>query len=261
MTRPAGKAADGRAGGTGTGALRPRFAAVRRFLPLGLILILLAAALASGLWRDVSLSNLQAHHAALRGFVAGHRAASLALYAAALALIVTACLPGMSVLLVAGGYLFGIALGGAVGLAAATAGSAPVFLANRAAFGGWLTRRSGPRMARLAEAVRQDGFLCLLTLRLIPAAPFFAVPVAAAVAGARLRDLLAATVIGSAPTAFLLAYLGAGLGNVFSGAAPLDHHLLEQPRILLPLAGLAALSVLPWLWRAMRRRSALATRP
>ena len=63
-----------------------------------------------------------------------------------------------------------------------------------------------------------------------------------------------ATVIGTAPISFVFAGLGAGLGELFDqGVAP-DMGMFERPEILIPLAGLAVLSLAPLGWRLSRSR-------
>jgi uncharacterized membrane protein YdjX (TVP38/TMEM64 family) len=106
------------------------------------------------------------------------------------------------------------------------------------------------------ESISSNAFSYILTLRLIPVVPFFAVNLAAGMAGAPLRALAAATLLGSAPVSFILAGLGAGLGKAFATHAPIDAHLFARPAILLPLAALSLLSAAPIAWRLLRRRPA-----
>jgi uncharacterized membrane protein YdjX (TVP38/TMEM64 family) len=226
----------------------------RRFAPLALIAALAVAAVASGAWRHLTLADLQAHHGALAAHVARHPALSLALFVALFVAVVTTCMPGPGLLSVAGGFLFGLWAGGAAALFASTLGSAVVFGACRLAFGDWLARRAGPRVARLEAALSRHAFLSLLSLRLIPVVPYFAPTLAAGLARVRLRDLVAATAIGCAPVSFILAGLGAGLGVAFQRGARIDAALVERPQVLAPLAALAVLSAAPLAWRLFRAR-------
>ncbi len=134
----------------------------RRYLAACLIALLFATALFSGVWRELSLHDLEVHHAALKAHATAHVAMSLAIYAGVFALLVIACLPGTSILLLAGGYLFGTLLGGGVGLAAATLGSAVLFFAGRTAAGDWLSHRGGPAVRNLQQALSENGFTWLL---------------------------------------------------------------------------------------------------
>ena len=56
------------------------------------------------------------------------------------------------------------------------------------------------------------------------------------------------------PGVIVYAGLGSGLGKLFDeGAAP-DLKVIFRPEILYPLLGLAALSIVPVIWRTVRAR-------
>ncbi|MBS0550391.1 MAG: VTT domain-containing protein, partial [Proteobacteria bacterium] len=99
---------------------------------------------------------------------------------------------------------------------------------------------------------RRHSFSYLLFLRLVPLFPFWLVNIVAALLGMRFDAFVLATVIGIVPAAIVFASVGAGFGGLFdSGQAP-DLSVLLQPRLLLPLLGLALLSLLPILVRRRR---------
>lgn len=231
---------------------------IRRFAPVALILALLVGAIASGAVSHLSLGELKAHRAQLAAQVLAHPVLCLLVYYGLYVLVVTACIPGPGFMSTAGGFLFGVWVGGAAALAACLTGSVIVFLACRTAFGDWAVRRAGPMLRRIEAGFSRNAFAYLLSLRLMPMAPYFVVNVAAGVLPVRLRDLVLATLIGTAPSAFLFAGMGAGLGVLFDRGAAADISLLETPQILAPLVGLGLLSLLPIAWRLIsaRRRSA-----
>jgi uncharacterized membrane protein YdjX (TVP38/TMEM64 family) len=109
-------------------------------------------------------------------------------------------------------------------------------------------------MAKIEQGFSRDAFSYLLALRLMPVAPFFVVNIAAGLARVRLAAFVAATVIGAAPSAFIFATLGAGLGGVLRRHGQLGAQLLLQPQIAGPLTALAALSLAPPAWRLWKRR-------
>ncbi len=229
-----------------------------RLAPIAVIAALFIALIASGAWRQLSLSTLAEHRAALLHFVGAHPYASLAAYLGVYVLVIVACSPGPAVLSIAGGFLFGPALGGAAALASMVIGAVIVFLACRTAFGDWAAHRAGPTVARIEAGFSRDAFAYLLALRLMPVAPFFVVTIAAGLARVRLSRFVLATLVGAAPSAFIFATLGAGLGRMFRRHAQLGAHVLLQPQIAGPLTALAvlALAAPAWrLWRARRMRA------
>jgi uncharacterized membrane protein YdjX (TVP38/TMEM64 family) len=88
----------------------------------------------------------------------------------------------------------------------------------------------------------------------VPLFPFWLVNLAAAVVGMRLTVFVPATLIGIAPTSFILSSIGAGIGTILAEGGTPDLSILFSARILLPLAGLAVLSLLPAIFR--RRKGA-----
>lgn len=228
---------------------------VARFGLLAAILALLIAALLSGAWRWISLAELRSHHAALQAFVAARPLIAGGSLLVAFIAVVAACLPGITLMASASGYLFGALVGGAISLAACVIGSVLVFLACRSAFAEAIAARSGPRVAALERAFGANAFSYLLSLKLVPAMPYFLPNVAAGLAGVRLMTVIAATALGSAPVCFILAGLGAGLGKVIDRGGPLSEQMFTRPAVLAPLIGLSILAVASLAFRVLRARN------
>jgi uncharacterized membrane protein YdjX (TVP38/TMEM64 family) len=225
----------------------------RRLWPIGLILAVLALAYALGLHRLLSFEALAAHRASLGGFVAAQPLAAALAYLAAYVAVVAFSLPGGAVMTLAGGFLFGPWLGAGLAVAGATIGACLLFLAARHALAEVLERRAGPLLGRVREELRRGGFWYLLSLRLLPVVPFWLVNLAPALAGMALSPYAAATFLGIIPATVVYAGIGAGLGQVFEAGGRPDLSVVFSPGILLPLLGLAALSLLGAWWRRRQR--------
>ena len=225
----------------------------RRLWPIGLILAVLAGAYALGLHRLLSFEALAAHRASLGGFVAAQPFAAALAYLAAYVAVVAFSLPGGAVMTLAGGFLFGPWLGAGLAVVGATIGACLLFLAARHALAEVLERRAGPLLGRVREGLRRDGFWYLLSLRLLPVVPFWLVNLAPALAGMALSPYAAATFLGIIPATMVYAGIGAGLGQVFEAGGRPDLSVVFSPGILLPLLGLAALSLLGAWWRGRQR--------
>lgn len=225
---------------------------LRRGWPLLLMLALLGAAYAAGLHRTLSWSWLATHEAALRRLVAAAPVAAGAAYVAAYAVAVALSIPLGVLLTVAGGLLFGQVLGWMLAVSGATAGAVLLFLAARMALAPLLAARAGPLLDRVRPGLQRDGFSYLLAMRLIPAVPFWLTNLAPALLGVPLGTFAAATFLGIMPAAFVFAGLGAGLDSVLAAGGQPDPAVIFSPPVLLPLLGLAALSLLPVLWRRWR---------
>lgn len=226
---------------------------LRRFGPLAVLAILLAAALGSGLAGKLSLETLQAQGEALQAFAHEHPVRCGATFVLIYVATVSVSLPGALILSLSSGFLFG-PLGGALALAGVTGGSTVVYAACRTAFGDFLRRKPGALLTRVEEGFKADAFSYLLTLRLIPAFPLLLVNVASGLMRIPLRTYLLASVLGMAPSSFIYAGIGSGLGHLFAEGKPVTVATLASPRIYLPIVGLGVLAMIPPLWKAARRR-------
>lgn len=224
----------------------------RRFLPLLALAVGLALFFALDLDRHLSFRALADHRDALQAFAHGNAAAAAAGYIAVYALAVALSVPGATVLTLAGGFLFGTWLAAAYVVVGATAGAAAVFLAARSAFGGALRRRAGPWAGRLEAGFRRDAFSYLLALRLMPLFPFWLVNLVAALLDVPFGTYVLGTMLGIAPGSIVYASVGNGLGTVIEGGGTPDPAILLDPEVLLPLAGLALLSLAPILYRRLK---------
>jgi uncharacterized membrane protein YdjX (TVP38/TMEM64 family) len=231
-------------------------AALKRLAPLLLLGAAIAAAYAFGLQRQLSWPALAANQSALRGFVAAHPLASAAGYVAIYAAAVGLSLPGGAVLTVSGGLLFGVALGAFLAVIGATLGAILLFLVARYALFELLSRKAAPLMARIRPGLERNGFSYLLALRLLPIFPFWLVNLAPALAGMRLAPYAAATFLGIIPGTVVFASIGAGVGDILAHGGTPDLSFVFSARILLPLAGLAALALAPIAWRRWKERHA-----
>jgi uncharacterized membrane protein YdjX (TVP38/TMEM64 family) len=224
----------------------------RRLVPAAILLVGLALFLLFGLERYFSFEMLSRHHATLTAWVAGHRGVSMLVFVVAYALVVAFSLPIAIIITPLGGFLFDTWIGAALSVIGATLGSVAVFLAARTALHDLFHARAGATLARFEEGFRRDSFSYLLFLRLVPVFPFWLVNIVPALLGMRVGPYALATLIGIVPAAIVYASVGAGFGMLFEkGEAP-DFGIIFEWRFLVPLLGLAALSLVPVIYAHLR---------
>jgi uncharacterized membrane protein YdjX (TVP38/TMEM64 family) len=102
---------------------------------------------------------------------------------------------------------------------------------------------------------RENAFNYLLVLRLIPLFPFWLVNLVPAFLGVPLRTYVVATLLGIIPGSLVYASVGNGLGVVFDQGDTPDLGIIFKPAILGPILGLAALALLPVVYRRYKARS------
>ena len=260
---------------------RPARGRLRRFVPVGLVVLAMVAVFASGAHRQVSLETLVRHRMAIDAFIDAHAAVAVAAFATLYVTVVALSIPGAIFLTIAGGILFGTLVGGLASALSATVGATIIFLIAKSACGESLVRRAGPLAAKLADGFRADAFSYLLFLRLVPAFPFFLVNLAPALVGVRLSTFVSATAIGVIPATFAFAFFGSGLDSVIAAqekvfraclaAGRTDCHLqfdlgmIATPQLLTALATLGVIALIPVAVKRLRAKSArpaaLATTP
>jgi uncharacterized membrane protein YdjX (TVP38/TMEM64 family) len=228
---------------------------LRRLLPVTILLAGLVLFLLLGLERYLSYDMLARHKAVLTAWVAGHALLAAICFIAAYAVIVAFSLPVAVLITPVGGFLFGVWMGAALSVIGATLGSVAVFLAARTAFYDLFRARAGASLARLEAGFRRNDFNYLLFLRFVPVFPFWLVNIVPALLGMRLDRYALATLIGIAPGAVVYAGVGNGLGKVLKRGEHPNLGIIFEWHVLLPLLGLAALSLVPVVHAHWRGRS------
>lgn len=220
------------------------------------IAVVLGLFLALGGARYISMDALQEKSGELTAFTDRHHFAGLALYILAYVAVVAFSLPGALIMTLTGGFLFGAWEGSAAAVAGVTGGSAVMFLVARSALGGVLKSRirEGGRLQKIENAIRRNAFLCVLTLRLIPAMPIWLVNIAAGFVHMPVSTYVTATLIGIIPSTVIYASIGSTFGRVFEQGRSPSLHMLIEPQVVGPLLGLMVLSILPLAVQALRAR-------
>ncbi|MDE0679249.1 MAG: TVP38/TMEM64 family protein [Gammaproteobacteria bacterium] len=125
--------------------------------------------------------------------------------------------PG-SILTLAAGVLFGVALGVALVSLAATLGACCAFLVGRFLARDWVESRleAMPRFRALDRAVTRKGWLIVLLARLSVVIPYNLLNYALGLTNVRFSAYLFGTLVGMLPAIFLYVYLGSVAGSLAS---------------------------------------------
>ena len=228
-----------------------RPAALRRLVPLGLLVLAGALFVVFGGRHYLSFAALAAHRERLLALVARDPASAGLGFILVYTGLVAASFPVAELLTIAGGFLFGRWLGALYSVIGATVGATLFFVAARAGLAR-LAAGAVPRAAQLQAGFQRNAFSYLLVLRLVPLFPFWLVNLVAGAAGLPLRVYVLATFLGIIPVTFVYASLGSGLGAVLAQGREPDLAVVFRPGVLLPLLALAALALVPVLYRRWR---------
>jgi hypothetical protein len=144
----------------------------KRWLPLAVLVGLMALVFTTG-WHDfLSLKTVGTNYDRLRELISADLPASLAIYIAIYIAVVALSLPAAGILTITGGMLFGWQIGAPAAIAGATTGATVIFLIARSSIGDALASRAGPWLGRMREGFQRNALSYVLFLRLVPAFPF-----------------------------------------------------------------------------------------
>ena len=203
---------------------------------------------ASGASEITSWGFLGTHYAVINTFAGEHIWLGYLAFFCSYVLAVAFSLPIASLLTLAGGAVLGWPAVILV-VAAATTGAGLVFLAARNLYTDLLRQRAGAFFTKLEEGFSENAFFYLLALRLVPAAPFWAVNIVPALTRMPFRQFIGATFLGIIPGTVVYISVGRGFDHILATEKTPDLGVLTSLEILLPLVGLGALSLLPILVR------------
>jgi uncharacterized membrane protein YdjX (TVP38/TMEM64 family) len=224
---------------------------------LPFLVVMAIAILGAIFFRDqLTFEALALRREELLAFRDAHYLQAVGLFIVTYIAIVALCLPGGTVATLTGGFLFGLFPGVFFNVAAAATGAVLIFLVARSSFGEGLSRRviaGGGPASRLIVAIRQNEWSVLFIMRLVPLVPFVLANLIPAFTGSSLYRYAVTTFFGIIPGGLVFTSVGAGLGEVFERGETPDLGIIFSPPVLLPLLGLAALSALPMVLKALRK--------
>jgi uncharacterized membrane protein YdjX (TVP38/TMEM64 family) len=232
----------------------------RAALPLFLLVLAGIVLFASGSLDQLTPHQLVEHQAELHTQIMEHPWLSRLAYVGLLTLTVATGIPGTIVVILAGGYAFGVVdatLSSSIGL---TLGSLILYLASRYAFGPG-SRQPPAIVARLHHGFERHPVSYTLFLRFVPVVPFGAVTVALAWLRCSLWLFLGASWLGGTITLIFETSIGAGLGDAMSQSDSFGLGLFMHREVLLPLGAIALLALLPLLIERITRRRRVAAKP
>ncbi|GJL57690.1 MAG: TVP38/TMEM64 family protein [Nitrospirales bacterium] len=187
----------------------------------------------------LSLESLKKNRDTLLAYTASHYEIAAAAFILLYILQTAFSLPGGAILTLTGGFLFGSLMGTLFVNVGATAGATLAFLAARYLLHDWVERKFGDRLGTIQEGFANNAFSYLMTLRLIPAFPFFLVNLVSGLTRVRLGTYVLATSIGIIPGSFVFAFAGRQLGTINSLSE------IASPPVLLAFTLLGLLALMP----------------
>ena len=231
---------------------------IKRLAPIILLVIGLGAAFFYDLHHFFSFEMLKENRESLLSWAQNNHILSAIVFIAAYAAAIAVSLPGAIWLTILGGFMFGTLEGGILVVFAATLGATVIFLAARYAFADFVYEKAGPAIRRMEDGFRANAVSYMLVLRLVPLFPFWLVNLVPAFLGVSTRTYVISTLVGIVPGTFVYASLGNGIGHLIDAGQAPDLSIIFAPEVLGPLIGLAALSLVPVIYKRFKARDQAA---
>ncbi|MDF1796776.1 MAG: TVP38/TMEM64 family protein [Coxiellaceae bacterium] len=227
---------------------------MKKWIPLLIIIVILALALYFRWYEYFSFNSLQQHRGQISSWVEHHYIYAALGYMLVYIVATAISVPGAAFITLAGGFMFGPWLATVYVVISATIGACIIFLAVKTALGEWLSQKAGGWVVKMEKGFQHDAFAYLLSLRLIPIFPFWVINIVPALLNVPLRTFFFATLIGIIPGSFVYCLVGNGLGALFKTGEHPNLGIIFQPEILIPLILLALLSVVPVIYKKLKRK-------
>jgi pyruvate/2-oxoglutarate dehydrogenase complex dihydrolipoamide dehydrogenase (E3) component/uncharacterized membrane protein YdjX (TVP38/TMEM64 family) len=177
-----------------------------------LLFLVLAAAIAAFFLLDLgqwlTLESLKARQESLGALLEERPLLAIGGFFLVYVAVTAFSLPGAAVMTLAAGAIFGLVLGTVIVSFASTIGASLAFLSSRYLLRDWVKGKFGRATAAIDKGVAKDGAFYLLTLRLIPAFPFFLINLAMGLTAMRLVTFALVSQVGM--LAGTIVYVNAG---------------------------------------------------
>ena len=227
---------------------------IKKWVPLLILVIGLVAFFVAGGTKYLSFEMLSQNYKALNAYTANHYLLSALIFVCVYIIIAAFSIPGATIMTLLGGFLFGAVFGSVWVVIGATIGATITFLAVQTAFGDILKNKAGGTIQKMHAGFKENEFNYMLFLRFLPIFPFFIINIAAGVLGVSLRTFFFGTLLGIIPGSFTYAWVGSGLGYALSKGKEINMGIIFEPQVLFPIIVLAALSVVPIIYKKIKSK-------
>ncbi|MEO8804089.1 MAG: VTT domain-containing protein [Rudaea sp.] len=217
----------------------------RSFLPLLVLIALGIALLASGTLNRFRPDTLAVEQASLQTQIGLHPIFAGAAHIVATTLAISTGIPGVIVLIFAGGMLFGAWIGTLLSSIGVTLGATILFLASRHAFGDHDGVDAPGLVGRLRSGYHAHPHSYTFFLRLVPFFPFGGVTVGLAWLRCPFWLFLLATASGGTLMTGIESALGAALARNIGENREVGLNLFSDPAVIIPLVAMGLLALVP----------------
>ena len=205
---------------------------VSRLLLFTVIALLIAAYFIFDLGQYLTLDYLKSQQDEFISFYQQNQLLTIGVYFGIYIAVTALSLPGAAIMTLAGGAVFGVAMGTLVVSFASTIGATLAFLFSRFLLRNYVQKRFQDKLVSINDGIRKDGAFYLFTLRLIPIFPFFIINLVMGVTPLRTWQFFWVSQIGMLPGTIVYVNAGSQIAAIDSLSGILSPGLLVSFALL-----------------------------
>ena len=205
---------------------------VSRLLLFTVIALLIAAYFIFDLGQYLTLDYLKLQQDEFISFYQQNQLLTIGVYFGIYIAVTALSLPGAAIMTLAGGAVFGVAMGTLVVSFASTIGATLAFLFSRFLLRNYVQKRFQDKLVSINDGIRKDGAFYLFTLRLIPIFPFFIINLVMGVTPLRTWQFFWVSQIGMLPGTIVYVNAGSQIAAIDSLSGILSPGLLVSFALL-----------------------------
>ena len=227
---------------------------MRKYSILIFLCAIIIAFLYFHLYEYLNLKTIKLYQVQIQTWKNIHPVIAIFTYISLFMILIACAIPCATLLTLLGGFLFGnIAI--LYACFSITFGGMILFLSIRTTLGSYIAARSDHWLKKMESGFLENAFHYILTLRLIPIFPCWISNIGAGIFNVPLFTFLTATLLGIFPSTVVYVLAGRSLDQILENTNTPLIKLLLAPSIIFPLIGLICLSLLPVIYKHIKKIS------
>lgn len=167
-------------------------------------------------FRFISFDYIKTSLSAFNDFYDKRPALAIAIFMIIYVVVTALSIPGAAVLTLLAGALFGLITGTVIVSFASTVGATLAFLMARFLIGNYVQERYGDKLTVINKGIDKEGWVYLLTLRMIPVFPFFVINLMMGITKIKVMTFFITSQIGMFAGTVAYVYAGQELAEIDS---------------------------------------------
>lgn len=206
----------------------------------------------------LSFDSLRDNNETLAAYVSDNYLLSILIFIALYATITALSIPGAAIMTLLGGFLFGFVTGTISVVIGATIGATIIFILAKTFLRDFFQKKLNTEsqdsvLSKFENGFKENALSYLLVLRLVPLFPFWLVNIVPALFGVSTLTYIVTTFIGIIPGSAVYVSLGGTVDHLIASGEEPNLGIIFDKEILLPLLGLAALAMVPAIYKKSKK--------